>query len=317
MVGLLARRRRRAPLHDDHRERPRHAAREHHPDRPRRPLGLAQLYQLRGRVGRSREARLCVPARARRGGADRGGAPAPRGAAGPAPSSAAASGSRTSTSRSAARGISWARSSRASSAAVGYETYMELLEEAIAELRGRAAFEVDRPGDPAARRGAAPRGLRARGEPAPRPLQAPAGAADEEELERIRDELLDRYGPLPAEAESLLEVIRLKLLAGARGRRRRVRGRRRSCSGRPPARAVDPARLVELLNDRAPACSSATTSASTRPRRTGRRPRSSRGRAGARGACWGGRSPALPASVAPVATDAALDARARERTSTG
>ena len=43
----------RARLHDDHRERHRHADREHDHHRSRRPLGLAQLHQLRGRVGRS------------------------------------------------------------------------------------------------------------------------------------------------------------------------------------------------------------------------------------------------------------------------
>jgi transcription-repair coupling factor (superfamily II helicase) len=40
-----------------------------------------------------------------------------------------------------------------------------------------------------------------------------ASAADDEELARIRDEILDRYGPLPLETENLLDVIRVKIAA--------------------------------------------------------------------------------------------------------
>jgi transcription-repair coupling factor (superfamily II helicase) len=40
-----------------------------------------------------------------------------------------------------------------------------------------------------------------------------ASCRDDAEVDRIRDELLDRFGPLPAEAENLVEVIRLKIRA--------------------------------------------------------------------------------------------------------
>ena len=53
MHAFLARRRGRARLDDDHRVGARHPAGEHADRRARRPLGLAQLYQIRGRVGRS------------------------------------------------------------------------------------------------------------------------------------------------------------------------------------------------------------------------------------------------------------------------
>jgi transcription-repair coupling factor (superfamily II helicase) len=40
-----------------------------------------------------------------------------------------------------------------------------------------------------------------------------ASCRDDSEIDRIRDELLDRYGSLPDEAENLFEVIRLKIRA--------------------------------------------------------------------------------------------------------
>ena len=40
-----------------------------------------------------------------------------------------------------------------------------------------------------------------------------ASCREDGEVDRIRDELLDRYGALPTEAENLFEVIRLKIRA--------------------------------------------------------------------------------------------------------
>jgi transcription-repair coupling factor (superfamily II helicase) len=44
-----------------------------------------------------------------------------------------------------------------------------------------------------------------------------ASCRDDAEVDRLRDEILDRYGPLPADAHHLLEVIRLKIQARALG----------------------------------------------------------------------------------------------------
>jgi transcription-repair coupling factor (superfamily II helicase) len=97
--------------------------------------------------------------------------------------------------------------------AVGYDTYMEMLEETIAELRGQVQHaEVD----PEIR--------------LPVPARLPeeyvatvsqrlvlykrlASCRDDAEVDRIRDELLDRFGPLPDLAQNLLHVIRLKIAA--------------------------------------------------------------------------------------------------------
>src|SRR5262249_49183914 len=105
-------------------------------------------------------------------------------------------------------------------AAVGFETYMEMLQDTIDELRGTLReAEVD----PEIRLPAAAPGRRV---PASRPeASAPdvsqrrilykrlASCRDDAEVARIRDELLDRFGALPAEALNLLDVIRVKIRA--------------------------------------------------------------------------------------------------------
>jgi transcription-repair coupling factor (superfamily II helicase) len=40
-----------------------------------------------------------------------------------------------------------------------------------------------------------------------------ASCREDAEVDRVRDEILDRFGPLPDEARNLFEVIRLKILA--------------------------------------------------------------------------------------------------------
>jgi transcription-repair coupling factor (superfamily II helicase) len=95
--------------------------------------------------------------------------------------------------------------------AVGYDLYVEMLERAVAELRGES---VDDEVEPEIR--------------LPIPALLPeayvsdvnqrlvlykqlSSARDETELRELRADLLDRFGPLPSEAETLLEVIRLKI----------------------------------------------------------------------------------------------------------
>jgi transcription-repair coupling factor (superfamily II helicase) len=98
-------------------------------------------------------------------------------------------------------------------AAVGYDLYSKLLAEAVRELGGQStATPVD------AIVTAPAEGFLSE-EYVPEVNQRLAlykrlaGAADEETLADIRAELADRFGPLPREAEQLLDVVRIRLAA--------------------------------------------------------------------------------------------------------
>ena len=179
-------------------------------------LGLAQLYQIRGRVGRSASRRtpICFiptpreltaeararltrrrPHRARRRLRDRDARP-----------------------RDPRRGRPARRRAVGHVAAVGFELYVELLNEAVAELSG----ERRPPARPSASmRGGRlrPRGLHpgrgAQDRPAP-PARARGDRGRAGELHAATE---DRYGPLPEPVENLFSIQEAKLEAGADRRR--------------------------------------------------------------------------------------------------
>jgi transcription-repair coupling factor (superfamily II helicase) len=211
-------------------------------------LGLAQLYQLRGRVGRGRVrayAYLMIP------GEQAMTADARRRLEAIQDLAELGSGFRLANMDLEIRGAGdlLGREQSGHLVAVGYETYMELLEEAIDELRGAPRAPAL---DPEIR---LPVAARLPEEYVPEVSQRLvlykrlAGAADPAEVDRIRDELLDRCGALPPEAENLLEVIRLKLAARDLG----VPGVDFADGAlvlrSAPGARIDPARLVDLLND--------------------------------------------------------------------
>ncbi len=102
-------------------------------------------------------------------------------------------------------------------AAVGFEMYCQLVEEAVAELKGEkpekillptAEFDVDCfiPDDYVA-------------SPAQKlDLYKKIGLAKtEDDVAAITEEIADRYGPIPLEAENLLKIARLRVLGAAAG----------------------------------------------------------------------------------------------------
>ena len=209
-------------------------------------LGLAQLYQLRGRVGRSRHrayAYLMIPSE------QAVTADAKRRLEGIQDLAALGSGFRLASMDLEIRGAGnlLGAEQHGTLAAVGYETYMELLEEAIESLRGHEPAPAV---DPEIR--------------LPIPARLPeeyvtdvrqrlvlykrlAGAPDAESVERLRDELLDRFGPLPPEAENLLGVIRLKVAARALGIASIALEDGELVLTAAPSSRVNPDKLVRLL----------------------------------------------------------------------
>jgi transcription-repair coupling factor (superfamily II helicase) len=179
-------------------------------------MGLAQLYQLRGRIGRSGRrayAYLLIP------GEDALTEEATRRLEAIRDLSELGSGVRLANLDLEIRGAGNLLGPEQSGnlGAVGYDTYMGLLEETVEELRGgHVEVEID----PEIR--------------LPITAQLPesyvpdvnqrlvlykrlASAEDDEAVDELRDEILDRYGPLPEDALNLERVLRLKLRARKAG----------------------------------------------------------------------------------------------------
>ncbi len=179
-------------------------------------LGLAQLYQIRGRVGRGQQrayAYLMIPAE----GAVTG--DAKRRLEVIQKFVELGSGFSIASHDLDIRGGGDLLGPQQSGhiAAVGFDLYTELLEEAIAELsrqqKGLAAEETSR--EPEIK---APFAAYLAEEYVPDIHQRLSlyrrfsAAKDESAIDPLEEELLDRFGPLPAEAQNLLWMIRVKQL---------------------------------------------------------------------------------------------------------
>jgi transcription-repair coupling factor (superfamily II helicase) len=173
-------------------------------------MGLSQLYQLRGRVGRSAErafaylffpraGRLTDEAHERLAAISR--------------FTALGSGFQVALRDLEIRGAGnlLGAEQHGHIAAVGFDTYCRLLAEAVAELKGeplaeerdvrvdlpvRAFLPVDYLGEERLRLDL---------------YRRVSSARTEEELDSLRAEAEDRFGPLPREAETLLDVARLRI----------------------------------------------------------------------------------------------------------
>jgi transcription-repair coupling factor (superfamily II helicase) len=179
-------------------------------------MGLAQLYQLRGRVGRSAERAFAYlffpPQRALTDEAHERLAAISR-------LTALGSGFQVAMRDLEIRGAGNLLGAEQSGhiAAVGFDTYARLLAESVAEMKGqplpeereiridlpvRAFLPVDYLGQ---------EGLRLE------LYRRISSAVDEAELDQVRAEAEDRFGPVPPEAATLLDLARLRIACERRG----------------------------------------------------------------------------------------------------
>ncbi len=209
-------------------------------------FGLAQLYQIRGRVGRSREeafAYLLVPK----------GAMLSRDASKrlqvimdfTEPGSGFRIASNDLEIRGAGNLLGASQSGHVS--AVGYELYTELMDKAIREIKGEAPQEEEiKPeihlGIPAF----IPETYMADEHRRLVTYKKVSLAATDEELAGIREELLDCYGAVPSEAENLLSVIGIRnLLKSLKGKKLGYDGKVMTVFLQEKS-PVDPRRIIDL-----------------------------------------------------------------------
>jgi transcription-repair coupling factor (superfamily II helicase) len=178
-------------------------------------LGLAQLYQLRGRVGRSHRRAYCyltVPDSIDPDAEERLKVLEHHSDLG--------SGYRIALKDMELRGAGNLLGSEQSghAHAVGFDLYLRWLEETVQALRGRGTEEIPAPPDVVFDR---PVGLPDSFVPDDenklslyRRLARAAGAS---EIDELRQELRERFGPLPPESEHLLDMTRLRVLGAQLG----------------------------------------------------------------------------------------------------
>jgi transcription-repair coupling factor (superfamily II helicase) len=103
-------------------------------------------------------------------------------------------------------------------AAVGFETYTEILREAVAQRRGEAPLQQEPPPVLDLRVSAfIPSDYIKGASQKVSFYQRIAASQTLAEVDAIAEELRDRFGPLPSEAQSLLDLARLRVLAIAKG----------------------------------------------------------------------------------------------------
>jgi transcription-repair coupling factor (superfamily II helicase) len=173
-------------------------------------FGLAQLYQLRGRVGRSDRrayAYLLLPPQGSMTEDARRRIDAIQDL------SELGAGFRLATEDLEIRGAGNLLGGEQSGhvASVGYDLYMDMLKESIAELKGQALTELLEPEIRLPFSSLLPERFVPDVNQRLVLYKQLSSARDDAEVQEIKDDLLDRFGPLPQEAVNLLEVIRLKI----------------------------------------------------------------------------------------------------------
>lgn len=138
---------------------------------------------------------------------------------------------------------------------IGYNLYMELLERAVAGLKSGKEADLERPLDSSSEV----------------ELHLPAlipedyvpdvhlrlvlykriaGAGSREELDDLKVELIDRFGPLPPYAQSLFRITQIKLRAAELGIRKIDAGATGGYIAFDESNKIDPARVIKLIQSR-------------------------------------------------------------------
>ncbi len=209
-------------------------------------LGLAQMYQLRGRVGRAKErayAYLLVPGLASMGTDARKRLEALQEV------TELGSGLKLAMHDLEIRGAGALLGDAQSGhvAAVGFDMYLQILEQAVQELKGEEVLvevepEIDLP-IPALIPGDYVEDINQR-------LifyRRLASARNETEIQEMGDELRDRFGPLPPVLENLIDVMNLKLLLKRAKVRRVSMEKEKVVLTFDPTSPIDPQRLVAAV----------------------------------------------------------------------
>jgi transcription-repair coupling factor (superfamily II helicase) len=210
-------------------------------------FGLAQLYQLRGRVGRERLQAYCyllVPADGR---VDE---QAQRRLRALQELTELGSGFKLALRDLEIRGAGnlLGAEQHGHIAAVGYDLYSKLLAEAVQELKGDRTGVAVEPVINVSVEGFLPEDYVPEVNQRLAFYKRLAGAAGDEELADLRAELADRFGPLPGPAEQLVDIVRIRIAARALGIERIEAGQGKAVITFAPSTPVEPAALIKAIH---------------------------------------------------------------------
>jgi transcription-repair coupling factor (superfamily II helicase) len=209
-------------------------------------FGLAQLYQLRGRVGRERQqayAYLLVPADGR---VDE---PAQRRLRVLQELTQLGSGFKLALRDLEIRGAGnlLGAQQHGHIAAVGYDLYSKLLGEAVRELRGESAGAAVDPVVSVNVEGFLSEAYVPEVNQRLALYKRLASATAQAEIDELRAELADRFGPLPEQAETLLDIVGLRVAARALGIEKIEAGEGRALLTFAPSTPVAPEHLLRTI----------------------------------------------------------------------
>jgi transcription-repair coupling factor (superfamily II helicase) len=209
-------------------------------------FGLAQLYQLRGRVGRERLQAFCyllVPADGRVDDE------AQRRLRALQELTELGSGFKLALRDLEIRGAGnlLGAEQHGHIAAVGYDLYSKLLAEAVQELRGDRTGVAVEPVISVSVEGFLPEEYVPEVNQRLAFYKRLAGAAGDDELADLRAELQDRFGPLPEPAEQLVDIVRIRIAARALGVERVEAGEGKAVITFSPGTSIEPQRLVAAI----------------------------------------------------------------------